>query len=297
MAIYGATSTADEVLADRDLRGKRVLVTGVSSGVGTEISRELAAHGAEVVGTARDRAKGAAVTKGEVEMVDLDLASLSSVRACADALLGIGKPFDALIANAGVMAVPFGLTADGYETHFATNHLGHFLLVNCLSSLLRAGSRVVMVSSAGHRGADIDLNDPSFAYSPYDPLVAYRRSKTAMVLFALAFDRRHKERGVRATAVHPGAVLTETTRKMIEEQPSAASAFTWKTVAQGAATPTWAGFVAPAEEIGGHYCEDCHVAAVDDDPASRSGVRSYALDPGRAEALWSLSESMVGERF
>ena len=155
---------------------------------------------------------------------------------------------------------------------------------NRLAGLLHAGARVVMVSSAGHRGADVDLDDPNFTRTPYDPLVAYRRSKTATVLFAVAFDQRHEEHGIRATAVHPGAVLTETTRKMIAAQPSAASAFTWKSVSQGATTPIWAGFVAPANDIGGRYCEDCHVAAVNDDPVASVGVRSYALDPERAQA-------------
>jgi NAD(P)-dependent dehydrogenase (short-subunit alcohol dehydrogenase family) len=298
---YGATATADDVLASRDLSGKRVLVTGVSSGVGVETARALVAHGATVVGTARDMAKGAAatgaITRDKLELVALDLASLASVRACADALLTHAAPFDAVIANAGVMAVPFALTTDGVETQFATNYLGHFVLVNRLAGLLGDGGRVVMVSSAGHRGADVDLADPNFARTPYDPLLAYRRSKTAMILFAVAFDRRHKGRGVRATAVHPGAVLTETTRKLITAQPSAAAAFTWKDVAQGAATSVWAGFVADVNDVGGRYCEDCDVAEVNDDPTARVGVRSYALDPRRAESLWGKSVDMVGERY
>ena len=232
-----------------------------------------------------------------LRIVELDLASLASVRACADALLRTGEPFDVVIANAGVMATPKGTTADGFETQFGTNHLGHFVLVNRVAALIRPGGRVVMLSSAGHRGADVDLDDPGFNRTPYDPLVAYRRSKTAVILFAVGFDRRHRAAGVRATAVHPGAVLTDTARKLIEAQPAAAAAFTWKTVAQGAATPAWAGFAAPADEVGGRYCEDCHVADVIDDPAMSSGVRSYALDPERAKSLWSRSEEMVAERF
>ncbi len=299
---FGPTSMAEEVLGGRDLRGKRVLVTGVSSGVGVETARVLAARGATVIGTARDLTKAASAlrsarSEGEVELVALDLSSLASVRACADALVARGRRLDAIIANAGVMAVPFALTADGFETHFATNYFGHFLLVNRLAGLLGAGSRVVMVASAGHRGADVSLDDSGFARTPYHPLVAYRRSKTADILFAVAFDRRNKGRGVRATAIHPSAVLTETTRKLIEAQPSAASAFTWKTVAQGAATSVWAGFVAPASEVGGRYCEDCRVAEVNDDEAVGFGVRGYALDPERAEALWLASVKLVGERF
>jgi len=303
---YGATTTADEVLAGIALRGRRILVTGVSAGMGEETARALVARGANVIGAARnlDKAQSAAERvrdetrgKGSFGLVQLDLASLGSVRACTDALIGAARPFDAIIANAGVMAVPKGTTADGFETQFATNHLGHFVLVNRTASLLGPASRVVMVSSAGHRGADVDLDDPNFEHTPYDPLTAYRRSKTANILFAVAFDQRHRANGVRATAVHPGAVLTDTTRKMIEAQPSAASAFDWKSPAQGAATAVWAAFVAQADEVGARYCEDCHVADIDDDPAAKSGVRSYALNPEHAGALWVESERLVGERF
>lgn len=302
----GATSSAEDVLQGRNLRGARVLVTGVSAGVGLEIARVLAHHGAEVVGAARDLDKARAALeqvgihtspRGPVVLVELDLASLASVRACADSLLERGDRFAALIGNAGVMAVPEGRTTDGFETQFATNHLGHFVLANRLASLLEPGGRFVAVSSAGHRGADVDLDDPGFERAPYDPLVAYRRSKTAVILAAVEFDRRHRERGVRATAVHPGAVLTDTTRALIKAQPSAASAFTWKTVAQGAATPVWAAFVGPADEVGAHYCEDCHVAELLDDPSATRGVRSYALDPDHARRLWRKSEEMVGETF
>ena len=229
-------------------------------------------------------------------MVELDLASFASIQACADALGEDGTPFDVIIANAGVMATPKGATADGFETQFGTNYLGHFLLVNRIAKLFRPDGRLVMVSSAGHRGADVDLDDPNFERTAYDPLTAYCRSKTATILFAVEFDRRHRPSGIRATAVHPGAVLTDTTRKLIEAQPSAASAFTWKTVGQGAATSVWAAFVAPAGEVGGRYCEDCNVADVIDDPASSVGVPSYALDPKRAIALWVRSEELAGKR-
>src|SRR6201990_3420387 len=171
-AAFGATSTTDEVLLGVNLRGKRVLVTGVSSGLGVETARSLAAHGAQVVGAARDLKKANAATDqvrkdaaangGSFEVIALDLASLTSVRACADALLKNGEPFDVIIANAGVMATPFGHTQDGFETQFGTNHLGHFVLVNRIVPLLQLGSRVVSLASAGHRFADVDLHDPNF---------------------------------------------------------------------------------------------------------------------------------------
>jgi NAD(P)-dependent dehydrogenase (short-subunit alcohol dehydrogenase family) len=315
---FGATSTTDEVLEGVNLGGKRILVTGVSAGLGVETARTLAAHGATVVGAARDlgKAKGAtdqvhadAKNGGSLELVELDLASLASVRACADGLNAAGKPFDVIIANAGVMACPKGSTADGFETQFGTNHLGHFVLVNRIASLLKPGSRLVNLSSSGHRFSDVDLEDPSFEHTPYTEFGAYGRSKTANILFAVEFDRRHKDKGVRATAVHPGGIQTELGRYMTSEvrdalikninesQPAGAPAFSWKTIPQGAATSVWAGIVAPAEAVGARFCEDCHVAEVVDDPGFRGGVRSYALDGEHAKALWAKSEQMVGETF
>jgi NAD(P)-dependent dehydrogenase (short-subunit alcohol dehydrogenase family) len=319
--VFGATSTTDEVLHGINLTGKRVLVTGVSAGIGVETARALAAHGAQVVGAARDLSKAQAATEqvraqaasgGSLDLVQLDLASLESVRRCADGLLAAKKSFDLIIANAGVMACPKGETADGFETQFGTNHLGHFVLVNRIASLLKAGSRLVNLSSAGHRYADVDLEDPNFEHTPYEEFIAYGRSKTANVLFAVEFDRRHKARGVRATAVHPGAIRTELSRhltpqvleKLIAEinasQPKGAAPFTYKSIPQGAATSVWAAGVADPEAIGGRYCEDCHVAEVVSTPGLsglRGGVRAYALDPQHAQALWQKSEEMVGERF
>jgi NAD(P)-dependent dehydrogenase (short-subunit alcohol dehydrogenase family) len=315
---FGATSTTDEVLRGINLRGKRALVTGVSAGIGIETARALAAHGAQVIGAARDLSKAQAATEqvreqaasgGSLDLVQLDLASLDSVRRCADGLLAAGKPFDLIIANAGVMACPKGTTVDGFETQFGTNHLGHFVLVNRIVSLLKAGSRLVNLSSAGHRYADVDLEDPNFEHTPYEQFIAYGRSKTANVLFAVEFDRRHKARGARATAVHPGGIRTELSRhltpdvlqKLIAEinasQPKGAAPFSYKSIPQGAATSVWAACVADAEAIGGRYCEDCHVAEVVTTPGIRGGVQPYALDPQRAQALWQKSEEMVGERF
>ncbi len=316
--VFGATSTTDEVLQGVNLTGKRVLVTGVSAGLGVETARALAAHGAQVIGAARDLSKAQAATEqvraqaasgGSLDLVQLDLASLDSVRRCADGLLAAGKPFDVIIANAGVMACPKGKTVDGFETQFGTNHLGHFVLVNRIASLLKAGSRLVNLSSAGHRYADVDLEDPNFEHTPYEEFIAYGRSKTANVLFAVEFDRRHKARGVRATAVHPGGIRTELSRhltpevmeKLIAEinasQPKGAAPFSYKSIPQGAATSVWAACVADAEAIGGRYCEDCHVAEVVSTPGLRGGVQPYALDPQHAQALWQKSEEMVGERF
>jgi NAD(P)-dependent dehydrogenase (short-subunit alcohol dehydrogenase family) len=322
--VFGATSTTEDVLSGITLQGKRILVTGVSAGLGVETARSLAAHGAHVVGAARDLTKAEAATiqvrkdaaanGGSFEMVALDLASLRSVRDCADKLLAKGDSFDVVIANAGVMATPFGHTADGFETQFGTNHLGHFVLVNRIASLIRAGGRLINLSSSGHRFSNVDLEDPNFERTPYDPFVAYGRSKTANILFAVAFDRRHRARGIRAAAVHPGGIQTELgryvdtshIRKMIDQMNQQLTAegkapFQWKTIPQGAATSVWAGVVADADEIGGHYCENCRVGNIVPDHVTISaiseGVRGYAVDPNTAEALWKKSEELVGESF
>src|SRR5271168_2605895 len=276
---FGAESTTDEVLEGVSLSGRRVLVTGVSAGLGVETARVLAAHGAEVVGAARDLTKAKAATApvradaangGGLELVQLDLASLASVRACADALVASGKPFDLVICNAGVMATPFGKTADGFETQFGTNHLGHFTFVNRIASLMRPGARLVNLSSAGHQISDVALDDPNFERTPYDPWVAYGRSKTANIQFAVEFDRRHQERGIRAAAVHPGGIQTELSRhldedarrrltELIEElaRRPGAQPFSYKSIPQGAATSAWAAVLGKADEVGGRYCEDC----------------------------------------
>jgi NAD(P)-dependent dehydrogenase (short-subunit alcohol dehydrogenase family) len=321
--LFGATSTTDEVLSGVNLKGKRVLVTGVSAGLGVETARSLVAHGAQVVGAARDLnkakiateqvRKAAAANGGSFELVELDLANLKSVRACADQLLKKGEPFDVVIANAGVMATPFGKTADGFETQFGTNHLGHFVLVNRIASLIRDGGRLINLSSAGHRYSNVDLDDPNFERTPYEPFIAYGRSKTANVLFAVAFDKRHRHRGVRAAAVHPGVIQTELARSVdpshlenvmeqLRQQLAAeGKTFQWKTIPQGAATSVWAAVVAPSDEIGGRYCENCHVGQIVPDNVTISGVsegvRPYALDPTNAEALWKKSEELVGESF
>jgi NAD(P)-dependent dehydrogenase (short-subunit alcohol dehydrogenase family) len=321
---FGAISITDDVLAGVNLKDKRILVTGASAGLGVETARSLAAHGAQVVGAARDLNKGKAATEqvrkdaaandGSFELVELNLANLKSVRACADRLLAKGEPFDVVIANAGVMATPLGHTADGFETQFGTNHLGHFVLVNRIASLIRSGGRLINLSSLGHRYSNVDLEDPNFERTPYEPFTAYGRSKTANILFAVAFDRRHRDRGVRAAAVHPEVIHTELGRhvdanqieKIIEQRNQQLASegkapFQWKTIPQGAATSVWAGVIAPAEEIGGRYCEDCHVANLvpENVPVNvmTEGVRRYALDPKNAEALWKKSEELVGESF
>ena len=321
----GAESTAEEVLAGADLAGTTVLITGVSSGLGVETARAIAARGAAVIGTVRDldkaREASAPVREaadqggGELILVEADLADLASVRSAADKVGSMVSAIDVVIANAGVMAAPFGRTRNGFELQFGTNVLGHFVLVNRLAPLLREGGRLVMLSSSGHRNADVNLDDPNFDHTAYDPWVAYGRSKTGDALIAVAFDERHRARGIRAASVHPGGIQTGLGRHLapgameamvarVNEQLTAAGRgeHRFKSIPQGAATSVWAGFVADATEIGGRYCENCHVSPVlpdDTTPVASmdEGVRPYALDPARAAKLWEKAEEMVGERY
>lgn len=314
---FNATSTADEVLAGIDLKGKRFLITGVSSGIGRETARALVARGATVVGAVKSPADAAAATSvihdaaaqggGSLKLFPLDLASLKSVRAFADQLLSDGSLFDAIIANAGVMATPFGQTIDGFETQFGINHLGHFALVNQLAPLLAKDARLVVLSSQAHRVADVDLVDPNFEHQAYQPFVAYGRAKTAVTLFAVEFDKRYRERGIRATSVMPGNSLTNLPRNFSEEElhglfetvgnaraEAGLPPGQLKNIGQAAATSVWAAVVADKDVIGGQYLEDCAVAPVNDTPNPfADGVRSYALNADHAQQLWKLSEALT----
>ncbi|KAA0910398.1 SDR family NAD(P)-dependent oxidoreductase [Pusillimonas sp. ANT_WB101] len=314
---FGPKTTADEVLTGVDLKGKRFLITGASSGIGLETARSLVAHGADVIGTVRNLAKAelatalirdaAAQGRGSLELIKLDLASLQSVLDCADKLLADGQPFDAIIANAGVMATPFEQTVDGFEVQFATNYLGHFALINRIEPLLANNGRLVMLSSQAHRIADLDLNDPNFEQQAYDPWVAYGRSKTAISLFSAEFDKRHRDRGIRAVSVMPGNSFTDLVRHLAQEDlqglfqtigkaraEAGLAPAELKEIPQAAATSVWAAVVANKDEIGGHYLEDCAVAPINDTPNPfADGVRSYALDADVARQLWVKSEAWV----
>ena len=314
---FGAKSTADQVLSNVNLAGKRYLLTGAASGIGLETARSLLARGATVVGAVRSIQKAqeplapllaaASHGGGSLELIELDLAALRSVSAAAQQLLERGQGFDAIIANAGIMAPPFGRTADGFETQFGTNHIGHFALVNQVAPLLLDNGRLVVLSSQAHRMSDVDLDDPNFEQQDYDGFVAYGRSKTANALFAVEFDRRHCGRGIRAASVMPGNSLTDLPRHFSPEvlqglfetvgkarADAGLAPGELKSVQQAAATSVWAAVVADKEDIGGRYLEDCAVAPVDDNASPFvDGVRSYALNPDTAKRLWDKSEALI----
>jgi NAD(P)-dependent dehydrogenase (short-subunit alcohol dehydrogenase family) len=310
---FSATSTTDEVLDGIDLQGRRFLVTGASGGLGLETSRALAARGAIVVMAARDQAKNETAAAGiravhpdaKLESLILDLGSLKSVRAAATKFMASGLPLHGLILNAGIMATPLGHTVDGFEQQFGVDHLGHFLLARDLLPRLveSAPARVVVLSSAGHRMGDVDFDDVNFERRDYEPFLAYGAAKTCNVLHAVEIDKRYRDKGVRAFAVHPGVIHTELGRYMTEETMASLvsrlsespAVMAWKSAEQGAATSVWAATSPLLEGRGGEYCEDCNVSAVvPDGELNEGGVAARAVDSARAAALWALSEKLVG---
>lgn len=318
MSEFGFSSTADEVLVDKDLKGRTVLVTGGYSGLGRETARAMAAKGAHIILSGRDATKLSAAadaiseeTGAKIDTLVCDLAALDSVRKAAAEANDRFEKIDLLINNAGVMACDEAKTADGFEMQFGTNHIGHFLLTNLLMPLIEKGShqRIVNLSSRGHHFAPVDFDDIHFERRDYDKWVSYGQSKTANVLFAVGLEERLADKGIHSYSLHPGGIMTNLSRHMSEEdmanlierirknavergeQPEP-----FKTIPQGAATTCWAATAAELEGAGGLYCEDCHVAD-EDNKNTGGGVRSYAIDKDNAERLWTMSEEMVGQSF
>ena len=318
MSDFGFSSTADEVLADKDLSGRTVLVTGGYSGLGKETARAMAAKGAHLILSGRDATKLSAAgdeiaeeTGAKIDTLVCDLASLDSVRKATDEALERFDKIDLLINNAGVMACPLGRTADGFEMQFGTNHLGHFLFTNRLVPLLEKGDRVriVNLSSRGHHIDEVHFDDPNYESRDYEKWQAYGQSKTANVLFAVGLEKRLGDKGIHAYSLHPGGIQTNLGRHMSEEdvanlmerirknaEASGETPQPFKTIPQGAATTCWVATTDELEGSGGLYCEDCHVADQDDE-SPMGGVRSYAIDPEKADRLWTMSEELVGESF
>ena len=282
---FTAESTAAEVVDGVDLSGRRVVVTGASSGIGIETARALAAAGAEVTLAVRDVVAGEAVAagiEGRTAVAHLDLADRSSIAAFVAAWSG---PLHALVNNAGVMSLPRTLTDEGWEMHFAVNHLGHFALATGLYRALAAagGARVVSLSSSEHRASPVVLDDINYARRPYDMQQAYGQSKTADALFAVGADARWAGDGIRVNSVMPGVIHTNLMRRIdpaIMERVKADPSRVWKTPEQGAATSVLLAASPLVEGVGGRYFED----------GSESGrVAPHALDPEAADRLWDLS--------
>jgi len=318
MSQFGFDTTADEVLEGKDLAGRTFLVTGGYSGLGQETARALAAKGAHIILSGRDATKLAAAadelattTGAKVDTLVADLASQASIRAAGEEARARFGHIDVLINNAGVMASPLGRTADGFETQFGTNHLGHFALTRELMPLLENGTapRIVNLSSRGHHFGEVDLDDANYENREYDKWKAYGQSKTANIQFTRGLEDRFGGKGIHAYAVHPGGIhtnlgrhmteqdmawMTDRMKKLAEETGEPSKGF--KTIPQGAATSVWAATADELEGRGGLYAEDVNVAEMDDAKPT-GGVRSYALDKDKADRLWTLSEKLTGAAF
>ncbi|MGW3411613.1 SDR family NAD(P)-dependent oxidoreductase [Streptomyces sp. NPDC000888] len=303
---FGARSTADEVLQGIDLAGKLAIVTGGYSGLGLETTRALTKAGARVVVPARrpDAARSAMDGIEGVDVDELDLGDLDSVRAFAERFLASGRTVDIVINNAGIMACPETRVGPGWEAQFATNHLGHYALVNRLwPAIAPGGARVISVSSGGHHNSAIRWDDPHWK-TGYDKWQAYGQAKTANVLFAVQLDRLGQESGVRAFSLHPGGILTPLQRHLakeemvergwIDEDGKLVNPDAFKTPEQGAATQVWAATSPQLAGMGGVYCEDCDIAEPAPADGERTGVQAYAIDPEQAARLWELSAELTG---
>jgi len=315
---FGSTSTAEDVIKGIDLTGKTAIVTGGYSGIGLTTVRTLRDAGAQVIVPARN-VEGARAALQDLEGVrveELDLVEPASVDAFAERFLAENRPLHLLINNAGVMATPLTRDARGNELQFAVNHLGHFRLTKRLRPALAAagGARVIALSSRGHRYSPVVFEDLNFENRTYEPFLAYGQSKTANSLFAVELDRRGRDEGIRAFAVHPGAILdTALTRHLSEEALRAAgvedvdgrrvlnTGRQSKTAEQGAATTLWCATSPTLDGLGGVYCEDCDISPVvtpeqlagSEGMLDRPGVLAYAVDQDAAKRLWEVSEQLM----
>jgi NAD(P)-dependent dehydrogenase (short-subunit alcohol dehydrogenase family) len=288
--------STSEVLKGVDLSGRVALVTGASAGLGAETARALAAHGAEVIGAVRDIDKARAkLGDANVELMALDLASLTSVREFAAAFTATHPALHLLINNAGVMATPFEHTADGFELQFGTNHLGHFLLTTLVMPTLVASApaRIVNLSSAGHFASDVVFDDLNYERREYDKWTAYGQSKTANILFTIELERLFAAEGVHAYAVHPGLVATELGRHMQADdmktlqcraESQGRTLPPMQHADTGASTTVWAATAPELADTGGVYLVDCEIS---DEHAA------YAFDAANAQRLWNVSYELT----
>ena len=317
---FNAASTSQDVIKGIDLAGKTAIVTGGYVGLGLETTKTLVGAGAKVIVPARSREKAEKYLEGVPNVVieTMDLMDAASIDAFADRFLATGEPLHLLINNAGIMWAPLNRDAKGNESHFSTNHLGHFQLTNRLWSALKQanGARIVNVSSRGHHFSPVVFEDVNFEHREYDHLLAYGQSKTANILFAVSLDEKGKNDNIRAFSVHPGGILdTELGRNISMDEPLIQNYLDadgkpildpfngLKTVEQGAATQIWLATSPQLEGLGGVFAEDCEIAEITpendgtasevDEVVRRKGVMRYAIDKENADRLWALSEKLV----
>ena len=313
---FGAKSTARDVVKGHDLSGQTMIVTGGASGLGVETARALAEAGADVTIAVRNAEAGAAAAAdinttagGRVSVGLLDLSDLPTVAAFASAWGD--KPLSALINNAAVMACPQAYTAQDLEMQIGTNHFGHFVLTTLLARALMNGSeaarasRVVSLSSIGHRRSPVNFDDPHYRNRPYDKWDSYGQAKTANALFAVGFNQRFADLGVNANSVMPGGIMTPLQRHLPREEMIAMGWMDeagkvnerFKSTEQGAATSVWAAVGPELEGFGGLYLEHCAQALPWTQENPFEGVMPYAVDPEAADRLWALSEETTGVRL
>ncbi|CAF4956134.1 unnamed protein product, partial [Rotaria sp. Silwood1] len=292
--IFHAKSTALDVVKGFNVKldGKVVVITGATSGIGVETARALASINAHVIITARDMNKGAQVVEdikkttknNQVEVMELDLTSLQSVRNFVKQFQGRKLPINILICNAGIMACPYSKTVDGFESQFGVNHLAHFLLTTSLLPELKAGkpSRVVVVSSLANKRAGINWNDINWEKN-YDKWLAYAQSKTANILFAKQLDKLYASEGIHAYSLHPGGIMTNLQKDVsIEEQRAMGCVY--------------AALAPDLDKHGGEYLEDCAISQGVNSKEIYAGMGAHAIDMEAAERLWKLSEKMVAPK-
>ena len=311
---FDSKSDADKIVKEKDLSGKIAIVTGGYSGIGLETTRALVAIGAKVIIPAKRTEVAVQNLEGIVSkenIVEMDLGNLNSVRKFTEGFKESFGKLDLLINNAGIMACPETRIGNGWESQFAVNHIGHFLLTKELMDTMAENdsARFVSLSSSAHSLTGILWDDIHFQNNPYDKWMAYGQSKTASSLIAIEFHRRMVDKGVSGFSVHPGGILTPLQRHLQKEEmvalgwmdengsPSEMAKNFFKTTSQGASTTLWCATSSSLNGIGGVFCEDCDIAKrkneVDESLQRYFGVADWAVDTEEASKLWDVTEKML----
>tara|TARA_X000000368_G_scaffold336101_1_gene273691 strand:+ start:317 stop:1294 length:978 start_codon:yes stop_codon:yes gene_type:complete len=311
---FNSKSNADEIIKDIDLTGKIAVITGGYSGIGLETTKGLVNAGAEVFIPAKRTSLAAENLQGVVakeKIIEMDLSDLNSVKSFTDSFKEFNNRLDLLINNAGIMACPETRIGKNWESQFAINHIGHFLLTKELIPMMSntEGARFVSLSSSAHSLTPILWDDIHFENNKYDKWMAYGQSKTASSLIAIEFNNRMRDKGISGFSVHPGGIMTPLQRHLENEEmvalgwlkddgsPSDLAKNFFKTPSQGASTTLWCATSPKLKDVGGVFCEDCDIAKkkseVDESLQRYFGVADWAVDTNEASKLWEATENML----